>query len=128
MSAEVTLKLSDASYRYAQRLAQLAGRAVADILADTIELALPPFSSKTEGVKPIGDLSNAEVLQLAELQLEPKQDKRLSQLLHKQQVGQLTHKTRRELLALMQSYQEQLLRKAQALQEVVRRGLRKPLS
>jgi hypothetical protein len=47
--------------------------------------------------------------------------------LDKQQAGKLTNDERPELLALMQVYQEGLLRKAQALNEAVQRGLRKPL-
>ena len=41
--------------------------------------------------------------------------------------GKLSDTERPELLALMQVYQEGLLRKAQALNESVKRGLRKPL-
>ncbi len=62
-----------------------------------------------------------------ELQMEPAQDQRLSFLLDKQQAGELTEADRSELLALMQVYQEGLLRKAQALREAVQRGLREPL-
>ena len=59
--------------------------------------------------------------------MEPVQDHRLSELLDEQQAGSLTSDERSELLAFMQIYQEGLLRKAQALHEAVRRGLRKPL-
>lgn len=52
------------------------------------------------------------------------QDRRLSLLLNKQQAGKLIEAERVELSALMQVYQEGLLRKAQALSEAVRRGLR----
>jgi hypothetical protein len=57
----------------------------------------------------------------------PAQDRRLSALLQKQQAQALSDPERAELLALMQVYQEGLLRKAQALREAVRRGLRMPL-
>jgi hypothetical protein len=55
------------------------------------------------------------------------EDQRLSILLHQQQAGSLTDAERPELTALMQAYQQQLLLKAQALREAVRRGLRGPL-
>jgi len=55
--------------------------------------------------------------------MEPTQDQRLSTMLDRQQAGELTEAERPELLALMQVYQEGLLRKAQALHEAVRRGL-----
>jgi hypothetical protein len=57
----------------------------------------------------------------------PEQDQRLSSLLDKQQAGTLIEIEGSELLALMQVYQESLLRKAQALNEAVQRGLLKPL-
>ena len=68
------------------------------------------------------------VLALSRLELPPTQDRRLSALLEQQQAGTLTDAERGELLTLMQAYQEGLLRKAQALQEAVRRGLREPLA
>ena len=56
--------------------------------------------------------------------METYQDKRFSELLSKQQAGKLTSKEHAELMALMQVYQEGLLRTAQALNEGVQRGLR----
>jgi hypothetical protein len=56
--------------------------------------------------------------------MEPDQDRKLSVLLQKQQAGELSDRERSELWTLMQIYQERLLRKAQALREAVRRGLR----
>jgi hypothetical protein len=55
------------------------------------------------------------------------EDRRLSELLHRQQAGTLTTEERPELTALMEVYQTQLLRKSQALREAVRRGLRPSL-
>ena len=72
-------------------------------------------------------MSDADVVALTELQLPPEQDRRLSVLLHRQQAGRLTESERPELGTLMQAYREGLLRKAQALEEAVRRGLREPL-
>ncbi len=54
-------------------------------------------------------------------------DCRLSALLNRQQAGALSDMERRELTGLMEVYQTPLLRKAQALREAVRRGLRAPL-
>jgi predicted DNA-binding protein len=127
MSTQVTLTLPDEVYRRAERLAQLSSREVADVLADTIELSLSPVGLKSEAVEPVSGLSDEEVMALAELQLASDQDQRLSSLLDKQQAGTLIEAERSELLALMQVYQESLLRKAQALREAVQRGLRKPL-
>lgn len=57
----------------------------------------------------------------------PGQDRQLSAWLHRQQTGDLSDMERAEMLALMQVYLEGLLRKAQALHEAIRRGLREPL-
>jgi hypothetical protein len=55
------------------------------------------------------------------------QGKRLGRLLDHQQAGTLTDVERSELAALMQIYHENLIRKAQALSEAIRRGLLEPL-
>ena len=128
MGTRVEIILPDEIYRRAERLAQLVSRDVADVLADTLTLSLPLVSPQTEMVQPVTELSDAEVLTLTELQMTPDQDRRLSTLLERQQAGQLSDSEGQELLALMQIYQEGLLRKAQALHEAVRRGLREPLA
>jgi hypothetical protein len=127
MSTQITVVLSENTYQRASRLAFLMGRQVADILADTIELVLPPFSSQIETLPAISELPDDKVLALADLEMNPIQDQRLSVLLHKQQAGTLTEMERPELATLVQIYQESLLRRAQALHEAVRRGLREPL-
>jgi hypothetical protein len=75
----------------------------------------------------VTSLSDKEVLALTELQMEPEQDQRLSELLYNQQAGTLVNADHSELVSLIQVYQEKLLLKAQALHEAVERGLRKPL-
>jgi predicted DNA-binding protein len=127
MSTQVTLTLPDEVYRRAERLAQLSSREVADVLADTIELSLSPVGLNSEAVEPVSGLSDEQVMALAELQLASDQDQRLSSLLDKQQAGTLIEIEGSELSALMQVYQESLLRKAQALREAVQLGLREPL-
>lgn len=128
MSTQVTLALSDEVYHQARRMAQLTSSNVADVLNDAIELSLAPVSPSVAVSRPIADLPDKEILALTELQLPPAQDRRLSRLLDRQQAGKLAAAERAELMALMQVYQEQLLRKAQALSEAVRRGLIEPLS
>jgi hypothetical protein len=74
--------------------------------------------------KSLADCSDEEVLSTADATLPTDDDERLSALLHRQQAGLLSGGEPAELLRLMQSYQLGLLRKAQALREAVRRGLR----
>jgi len=127
MSTQVTVTLPDEVYRRANHLAQLSGRKLADLLVDAIDLSLSPLSPQADSYQPVSALSDEEVLALADRQMDPDQDRQLSALLDKQQSGTLGEGERPELFALMQSYQEGLLRKAQALREAVRRGLREPL-
>jgi hypothetical protein len=65
---------------------------------------------------------------LTQLEMEPAQDSRLSELLDKQQAGTLNSTEPQELDHLMQIYREGLLRKATALAEAVKRGLMEPLN
>ena len=128
MSTRVTVTLPDDVYRSAVRLAQLARREVEDVLTDTLTLSLPSLRQDSEALPPIETLSDAEIQALTTLELLPAQDRRLSALLERQQAGILADSERGELMTLMQTYQEGLLRKAQALQEAVRRGLHAPLA
>ncbi len=116
MSTQVTVTLQDDIYRRAEYLARLTGRDIADILAETIDLSLRPLGMQDTAAQPVADLSDAEVLSAAESQMDPVQAQRFEALLEKQQAGQLADEERSALLALLQVYQDGLLRKAQALQ------------
>ena len=59
--------------------------------------------------------------------MHPDQDRKLRLRLDRQQAGELSDREGVELSALMQLYQVGLLRKAQALHEAVKRGLREHL-
>ena len=85
------------------------------------------MGAPTNGERLIGDWSDDDVLAAADVGLPVAEDRRLSELLDRQQAGLLADSERAELKALMEMYQEGLLRKAQALREAVRRGLREPL-
>jgi hypothetical protein len=128
MSRQVTLDLPDDVLNRAERLATLARRDVREVLAEVVALVLPPLDVVLGESRPVSELSDDEVLKLTELRLAPAQDRRLSQLLDKQQAGTLTEQERTELLSLMQLYEANLLRQAEALAEALRRGLREPLS
>lgn len=127
MGVQIMVTLPDEAFRRADQLARLVGRTMPDLLADTIVLSLPAVSSAAEALRPVASLPDREVLALADQQMNSIQDHRLSLLLNKQQAGKLVEAERVELATLMQVYQEGLLRKAQALSEAVRRGLREPL-
>ncbi|MDP5338575.1 MAG: hypothetical protein NWQ28_08380 [Nodularia sp. (in: cyanobacteria)] len=128
MSTKITITLPDEIYQRAERFAHLANRDVASILSDTIKLSIPPVSTSVNSFESVSTLTDEQVLALTELQMEPEQDTRLSELLDCQQAGTINEDERLELQTLMQVYQEGLLRKATALSEAVRRNLIEPLS
>ncbi len=127
MSAQITVTLPEEVLQRAELWAQRAGRSVADLLAETIEVSLRPLGPPADGQRPLTTWSDDEVLKAADGGLTAVADQRLSDLLDRQQAGLLTETERAELSALMHLYQQGLLRKAQALREAVRRGLREPL-
>jgi hypothetical protein len=67
--------------RQRQRFARLANRDIASVLADTIQNSIPNISEAATTLQPISLLSDADVLALTELQMEPAQDLQLSELL-----------------------------------------------
>lgn len=127
MSTKITITLSDEIYQRAELFSRLANRDIESVLVDTIQVSIPPVRTDID-IEPIADISDERVLALTELQMEPDQDARLSELLDRQQSGLIIEYERLELQVLMQVYQEGLLRKATALSEAVKRGLIEPLS
>jgi hypothetical protein len=128
VNAQIVVDLPEHVWVRASRLAELTSRSLADILVDALDLSLPALASPEMIDIAWDDLSNEMVLQLAQLEMDARDDRRLSQLLHQQQAGFLSEFDRSELARLMQIYQVGLLRKAQALAEAVKRGLQAPLS
>ena len=135
METQITLNLPDEVYQKAEYFAKLTNRNIADILTQAIALSLSPIFSHLATAKnlensSIASLSDAKIIALTELQMEPEEYQRLSELLHllyNQHTGIFTNNEHSELLFLMQIYQGNLLLKAQALREAVGRGLQEPL-
>lgn len=128
MSTRITIDLPDDLYQRVEQFAHLANRDLSSVVAESIQLLIPAPHPHHTGSPAIADLDDGAILGLTELQMEPDQDFRLSQLLDLQQAGQLSNSDSSELQTLMQIYQEGLLRKAMALSEAVKRGLIQPLS
>lgn len=128
MSTQVILNLPDEVYSQAARLAELMNQDLPRVLAETIESALSPLGASAADLTPVVELSDTEVLAAADLRMDRAQGRRLGRLLDRQQASKLREAERSELAALMQVYHECLVRKAQALAEAVRRGLREPLA
>ena len=126
MSEQITLTLPAEVVRLVEAIARRAGRPVEDLLAESIESSFQPLADSIDDPNP-EQLSNEEVQTNANVQMPPAEDQRLSELLARQSQGMLLPKDQGELAALMGIYQRLLLRKAQALREAVRRGLRGPV-
>jgi predicted DNA-binding protein len=127
MSTRITVTLPDDIYSRAEYLARLTGRNVAELLTETIETSLLPLGSHHATEALASDLTDQEVLDLADGAMDPAQNQRFTVLLDKQQADLLDGTERQALMALMQIYQDGLLRKARAMREAVRRGLLPPL-
>jgi hypothetical protein len=124
MSTDITVSLPDAICQSAEVWAKQSGRSLPDFLADAIESSLLPLGQ----VPPtLHNWTDDEVLAATKSSLSPEDDCRLSALLALQRETALDATGRSELAQLIQAYQEGLVRKAAALREAVRRGLRGPL-
>jgi hypothetical protein len=128
MSTRVILNLPDEVYNQAARLAELMNQDVPHVLAETIESVLSPLGASASHLTPVCELSDRELLAAADLRMNEAQGRRLGRLLDRQQSSKLKESERDELAALMQVYHECLVRKAQALGEAARRGIREPLA
>jgi len=84
MSTQVTLTLPDETYRRALHLARLTGRDVAEVLADTIDISLQPLGVELVTKQSVAELSDPELLAVADSQMKPVQERRFSELLDKQ--------------------------------------------
>lgn len=128
MAMQVTVKIREETYRYAEWLARTTGRSVSDILATLLDNSIPVPERSTQILKQIEELTDSQVLELADFQMSPGEDRRLSDLLRAQQERTLSDNEQAELDRLMQVYQQGLLSKARALREAVHRGLHAPLT
>ncbi len=136
MAIEITLTLPEELIEDAQYFGQTTQRDTKLVLADTLKIMWPtwhtpsssrPYHQELSFAPPITNLSNEEVLTLANSKMESSQNERLGQLQAKGKVVGLTEIERYELLLLLQLYQIGQLHKAEALAEAVKRELRKPL-
>ena len=124
MSTQVTVTLSERAYKRIAHMAELAGYDVGEMLAEKIDDLLPPLASELDS-RSIELLSDDEVLEIADSMMDQVQSARMSALLQKQQAELLNESELAEVQMLMDIYWLGQLRKAEALVEAVKRGLRK---
>ncbi|MGE0127108.1 MAG: hypothetical protein AB7U82_03295 [Blastocatellales bacterium] len=119
MSKLITIQVSEQVMRQATQIAFNTKQSVENVLSDLLE------SSVSEA--PVQALSDNEVLALTKLNFSSKEQESFSDLLYRNREGLLDAEGRKELDRLMRIYERGLLRKAQALEEAVKRGLMEPL-
>ena len=118
---EVTISLPDKVFANVANLASKTHRRVDEVIVEKIERE---FSLDVEDLeKQIAVCSDREVVELSNLQMPEKQDRRLSFLLQKQGEKDLAKSERKELWKLMETSRLTTLKKAFALRELSRRGL-----
>jgi hypothetical protein len=125
---EVTLNLPEPLIAHAQKLGLATQRNLNTVLTDTLAmlwLTLEEIPGISE--PPVSELSDNALLELADAKMNQAQNQRLGDLQTKGKTAGLTDAERYELLALLQIYQLDQLRKSEALAEAIRRRLREPL-
>jgi hypothetical protein len=103
-------------------------REVADATQRRVEDVLIEWLDRASSDVPVESLSDAQVLELCDLQMSRKQQRELSSLLEKSREGELDDAGRARLDELLVVYRHGLVRKSEALRVAVERGLRPPLS
>lgn len=120
MNQQITLTVSDNVWLYAKAVAAQKKQRIEEVLSDWLE----KVSSEIDVEK----LSDAEVIALAELKMPVEQQKLLDEFQEKNGEGALTNDEKRRFDALMEIYEDALLKKSQALRVAVERGLIPPIS
>jgi hypothetical protein len=120
MSETVTLSLPDSVAQSAQLEAARTNRTVEDVLLAWLDRAASQPSVEA--------LSDEDVLALRDYEMEPEQQRELSDLLAVQREDSLDLTQRERLDALMRSYRQGMVLKTRALKVAVERGLQPPLA
>jgi hypothetical protein len=130
MTIPITINLPESLAASVQRLGEATAREISDVLLDTLEIVLPTLDNLSEMSinSNIPDISDQEVLELANLKMDVVQNQRLGELQAKGKNTGLTAGERYELLILISLYQMGQLRKSEGLAEAVKRGIKTPLS
>ena len=116
---EVTLNLPEKIYQNVSTVAKKSKRKVVDLIVDVVQ---EKYSAQALE-RPLTNLSDEEVLALANLQMPKKQSETHSALLYKNQAGTLKPEEKRELDFFQQVYGVALSRKTEGIYEAIQRNL-----
>jgi len=120
------LKMYELGQLSSREAAVLAGVSRGEFLQLLRSYQVPPFErvdATGAPIRPVHELSDAEVLRLATMQMPTWQSRRLHELLEQQRESQVTTEEQVELAHLLRCNDSALLLKSEAMVEAVRRGL-----
>ena len=126
MKTMAALKLYELGRLSSPEAAALAGVARGEFLQLLRTHQISPFErvdATGAPIRPVHELSDADVLRLATMQMPTWQNRRLHELLEHQREGQLTTEEQAELAHLSRLHDSALLLKSEAMVEAVRRSL-----
>jgi hypothetical protein len=124
MSAELKVRLSDHILRRIQWMVESSGQDVDAMMDMTLEGLLPPLPSELDS-RPVESLNNQELLEVADSMMDESLNSRMDDLIQKQKHGNtLNSAEEAQFKMLWDIYEIGQLRKAQAMVETVKRGLR----
>ncbi len=118
---EVTISLPEKVFANLSNAAHKSHRRIDEIIAEKIERDFAIDAD--ELAKQISVCSDKEILELAKITMLMNEDERLSQLLNRQNEGNLSGDEEKEMWQLMETSRLTTLKKAYALREIARRGL-----
>lgn len=119
---EITINLPEKIFANLSVIADRSSRRIDEVILEKIEHEFAVDDEALE--KQISLCSDKEVLEIAKVLMPDEQDARLSNLLSKQGEQSLTASEQHELWGLMELNRFTTLKKAFALREISRRGLR----
>jgi predicted HTH domain antitoxin len=126
MKTMAALKMYELGRLSSREAAALAGVSRGEFLQLLRTYQIPPFErvdATGAPIRPVHELSDAEVLRLATMQMPTWQNRRLHELLEHQREGQLATEEQIELAHLSRLHDHALLLKSEAMVEAARRSL-----
>jgi len=128
MATQYRIVVTETIEKRAERIAEMMGHTVEEMLPVLLMLSTPVFNTTLDVDCEVNELSDADVLELSQLQLLPQIQSRHSALVESQNTRRLLAEEYNELNTLHRLYELGLLYKSAALEEAVKRGLREPLA
>jgi hypothetical protein len=122
----VSVELPEPIFRRLRHIAELTQRSVEEVLATTIDAALPQTPGVpvevADDLAALALLSDAALWSAAESTLAPEDQRRLKQLTQDGESRQLSEAEEAELAQLIDAYDRAVLRRAKALALLAQRG------